>query len=119
MGVFKSAESLLGCGPFVLERYEPGLKAVFARNPRYYAKGLPYLDKVEWLFVKDRATQLSLFRAAQVDIPFYDARIPRADVATFKKSNAAYPVLFWDSLAVRTLAFRTDKAPFNDPRVRQ
>ncbi|MBF8287074.1 MAG: SBP bac 5 protein [Candidatus Rokubacteria bacterium] len=119
MGDFKAAESLIGCGPFVLERYEPGVKAVFARNPTYYAKGLPYLDKVEWLFVKDRSTQLSLFRAGQVDLPFYDARIPRTDIASFKKSNPTYPVQFWDWLAVRTLAFRTDKAPFNDPRVRQ
>jgi len=119
MGDFKAAESLIGCGPFVLERYEPGVKAVFARNPTYYAKGLPYLDKVEWLFVKDRSTQLSLFRAGQVDLPFYDARIPRTDVASFKKSNPTYPVQFWDWLAVRTLAYRTDKAPFNDPRVRQ
>jgi len=45
-GDFKAAESLIGCGPFVLERYEPGVKAVFARNPSYYVKGLPYLDKV-------------------------------------------------------------------------
>ena len=119
MGDFKAAESLIGCGPFVLERYEPGVKAVFARNPSYYAKGLPYLDKVEWLFVKDRSTQLSLFRAGQVDVPFYDARIPRTDVASFKKSNPTYPVVFWDWLAVRTLAFRTDKAPFNDVRVRR
>jgi len=40
-------------------------------------------------------------------------------VGSFKKSNPTYPVQFWDWLAVRTLAFRTDKAPFNDPRVRQ
>jgi peptide/nickel transport system substrate-binding protein len=119
MADFKAAESLIGCGPFVLERYEPGVKAVFARNPGYYAKGLPYLDKVEWLFVKDRSTQLSLFRAGQVDLPFYDARIPRTDVASFKKSNPTYPVVFWDWLGVRTLAFRTDKAPFHDARVRQ
>jgi len=119
MGDFKSAESLLGCGPFVLERYEPGLKAVFARNPRYYGKGLPYLDRVEWLFVKDRATQLSLYRAGQVDVPFHDARVPRADVGSFKRSNPAYPVVVWDWLANRTLAFRTDKAPWSDPRVRQ
>jgi ABC-type transport system substrate-binding protein len=119
MGDFKAAESLIGCGPFVLERYEPGVKAVFAGNPSYYAKGLPYLDKVEWLFVKDRSTQLSLFRAGQIDLPFYDARIPRPDVASFKKSNPTYPVVFWDWLGVRTLAFRTDKAPFHDARVRQ
>lgn len=119
MGDFKAAESLIGCGPFVLERYEPGLKAVFARNPRYYGTGRPYLDRVDWLFVRDRATQLSLFRAGQVDIPFYDARVPRSDIESFRRSNPTYPVAFWDWLANRTLAFRTDKAPWSDPRVRQ
>ena len=51
MGDFKAAESLIGCGPFVLDRYEPGVKATFVRNPDYYEKGLPYLDRVEWLFL--------------------------------------------------------------------
>jgi peptide/nickel transport system substrate-binding protein len=118
-GDFKSAESLIGCGPFVLERYEPGVKAVFARNPGYYQKGLPHVDRIEWLFVKDRATQLSLFRAGQVDIPFYDGRIPRPEVGAFRKSNPTYPIVFWDWLAVRTLAMRTDKPPFSDVRVRR
>ena len=119
LGDFKAAESLIGCGPFVLERYDAGVKAVFARNPDYYEKGLPYVDKVEWFFVKDRATQLSLFRAGQVDIPFYDARIPRSEVGAFKKSNPTYPIVYWDWLANRTLAMRTDKPPFNDVRVRR
>jgi peptide/nickel transport system substrate-binding protein len=119
LGDFKTAESLVGCGPFILERYEPGVKAVFARNPTYYETGLPHLDKVEWLFLRDRSTQLSLFRAGQVDIPFYDGRIPRSDVGSFRKSNPAYPVVYWDRLAVRTLAMRTDKPPFNDLRVRR
>ena len=116
MGDFKTAESLIGCGPFVLDKYEPGVKATFVRNPDYYEKGLPYLDRVEWLFLKDRATQLSLFRAGQIEIPYYDGRIPRSEVAAFQKSNRANPIRFWDWLAVRTLAFRTDKAPFNDVR---
>lgn len=119
MGDFRAAESLIGCGPFVLERHEPGVKAVFARNPHYYEKGLPYLDKVEWLYLKERATHLSLFRAGQVDMPFYDARIPRSEVGAFKKSNPTYPIAYWDWLANRTLAMRTDKPPFNDVRVRR
>src|SRR5882762_10425513 len=110
-GDFKAAESLIGCGPFALERYEPGVKAVFARNPTYYEQGLPHLDKVEWLFLKDRSTQLSLFRAGQVDLPSYDARIPRSDARSLEKSNPSYPVVHWDGLAVRSLAMRTDRPP--------
>jgi peptide/nickel transport system substrate-binding protein len=115
----KGAESLIGCGPFVLERYEPGVKAVFSRNPTYHARGLPYLDKVEWLFIKDRSTQLALFRAGQVDLPSHDARLPRAEVAAFKKANTGYPIVSWDGLEIRSLAMRADRPPFHDVRVRR
>jgi len=119
LGDLKAAESLVGCGPFVLERYEPGVKVVFSRNPTYHARGLPHLDKVEWLFIKDRPTQLALFRAGQVDLPDHDARIPRTEVAALRNTNPAYPLVSWDGLAVRSLAMRTDRPPFNDVRVRR
>ena len=119
LGDPKAAESLIGCGPFVLERYEPGVKAVFSRSPTYHGRGLPYLDKVEWLFIKDRPTQLALFRAGQVDLPSHDARIPRSEVAALRRASPEYPVVFWDGLAVRSLAMRTDRPPFNDVRVRR
>ena len=119
LGDLKAVESLVGCGPFVLERYEPGVKAVFSRNPTYHARGLPHLDKVEWLFIKDRATRLALFRAGQVDLPDHDARIPRSEVAALRAANPVYPIVSWDGLAVRSLAMRTDRPPFNDVRVRR
>ena len=119
LGDFKSAQSLIGCGPFVLERYEPGVKAIFARNPSYYRRGLPYLDRVEWIFLKDRTTQLALFRAGEVDVPSHDATIPRSDTVSFKRSNPDYPLVYWEGLATRTLAMRTDRPPFNDVRVRR
>jgi peptide/nickel transport system substrate-binding protein len=118
-GDFKAPESLIGCGPYMLERFEAGVKAVFTRNPTYYDKTLPHVDKIEWLFLKDRATQLSLFRSNQVDMSFYDARIPRSEVATFRKSNPNNPIVYWEWLANRALAMRTDKPPFNDVRVRR
>jgi peptide/nickel transport system substrate-binding protein len=54
-----------------------------------------------------------------VDVPYHDARIPRPEVRAFRKSNPDYPVVFWDGLAVRSLAMRGDRAPFNDARVRR
>jgi len=119
LGDLKTAESLIGCGPFALERYEPGVKAVFVRNPTYYARGLPYLDKVEWLFIKDRPTQLALFRAGQVDLPDDDGRIPRSERAALRRANPEFPLVSWHGLAVRSLAMRTDRPPFNDVRVRR
>jgi peptide/nickel transport system substrate-binding protein len=103
----------------MLERYEPGVKAVFSRNPTYHARGLPYLDKVEWLFIKDRSMQLALFRAGQVDLPYHDARVPRSEVSALQRASPGFRVASWDGLAVRSLAMRTDRPPFNDVRVRR
>jgi ABC-type transport system substrate-binding protein len=119
LGHPRSAPSLIGCGPFVLERYEPGVKAVFVRNPGYYQRVLPYLDKVEWIFLENGSTRRSLFRAGQLDIPFYDARIAPSDASIVKASNPPYPVVPWNRLGARTLAMRADRPPFSDARVRR
>jgi peptide/nickel transport system substrate-binding protein len=119
LGDFKSAHSLIGCGPFVLDRYEPGIKAVFARNPAYYQGGRPYLDRVEWIFVKDGPTRLSLFSAGEIDIPSEDGRIPRSEVAALRRSRPEYPIARWDGLSTRALAMRVDLQPFRDVRVRR
>src|SRR5262249_13191822 len=116
---FKSAQSLVGCGPFSLERYEPGVKAIFARNPDYYERGLPYLDRVEWIFLRDRSVQLSLFRAGEVDVPSHDARIPLEEIAFLAASSPDHVTRPWDSLATRALAMRCDRPPLSDVRVRR
>jgi peptide/nickel transport system substrate-binding protein len=118
-GDHHAAGALIGCGPFTLERFEPGIKAVFVPNPDYYAKGLPLLDRVEWLFITDRATQLSLFRAGQVDLPAHDARVSRAEALEVRRGHPAAPVAHWDGLSVRRLALRTDRPPLHDVRVRR
>ena len=43
-GDLKKAETAIGTGPFILERYEPNVKSVFKRNPDYYRKGQPYVE---------------------------------------------------------------------------
>jgi ABC-type transport system substrate-binding protein len=36
---FKAAESLIGCGPFMLERYEPGVKGSLCPQPHLLREG--------------------------------------------------------------------------------
>jgi peptide/nickel transport system substrate-binding protein len=36
----------VGAGPFVVESNDPSQKLVLARNPKYFKKGQPYLDKL-------------------------------------------------------------------------
>ncbi len=118
-GDFRAPASLVGCGPFSLARHEPGVKAVFERNPDYYQPRLPLVDRIDWIFLRDRATQLSLFAAGQVDVPSHDASIPRAAAARLAGASPPYPVRFWDGLGVGSLALRVDRPPLADPRLRR
>ena len=47
-GLFKSPETVIGTGPWMLERYEPNVRLSFVRNPDYFQQGLPYLDAIEF-----------------------------------------------------------------------
>src|SRR6266545_781836 len=66
-GDLKRAESAIGTGPFLLERYEPNVKTVFKRNPDYFLPGLPWVDGVEWSVVDDPSAALAMYRTGQLD----------------------------------------------------
>ncbi len=66
-GDLKKPESVIGTGPFLLERYEPNVKTVFKRNPDYFLKDQPYVDGVEWLVLEDPSTGLAMYRTGQID----------------------------------------------------
>jgi ABC-type transport system substrate-binding protein len=36
----------IGTGPFILQSWQKGTRAVLVRNPHYFRKGLPYLDRI-------------------------------------------------------------------------
>ena len=40
-GDLKKPESVVGTGPWMLERYDPGVKLVYVRNPNYFLPGQP------------------------------------------------------------------------------
>src|SRR5712691_2685651 len=66
-GDLKKAESAIGTGPFLLERYEPNVKTIFKRHPDYYRDGQPYVDAVEWIVIPDESTGLAMYRTGQID----------------------------------------------------
>jgi peptide/nickel transport system substrate-binding protein len=119
-GDLKKPETALGTGPFLLERYEPNVKAVFKRNPTYFRQGLPHVDGVEWLIQEDESTGLAMYRAGQLDTgPWTNWAVRQPDLDDLKKSH---PHLhFQDFLANNILSIwmRTDQAPFTDVRVRR
>src|SRR2546426_3057090 len=81
-GDLKKSESVIGTGPFILERYEPNVKTVFKRNPDYFLKDQPYVDGVEWLVVDDPSAALAMYRSGQLDCgaaPWWSIRQEHVD----------------------------------------
>jgi peptide/nickel transport system substrate-binding protein len=118
-GDLKRAETAIGTGPFLLERYEPNVKAVFKRNPDYYQPGLPSVDEVNWLVMEDEAAQLAAYRTGQIDLgPWHQWTVRQQDLAAIKKSHPQLVYQDFLSNVTTGIYMRTDKPPFNDVRVR-
>jgi peptide/nickel transport system substrate-binding protein len=119
-GDLKKAETAIGTGPFVLERYEPNVKSVFRRNPEYFRRGLPYVDGVEWLVVDDESTGLAMYRTGQIATgPGGNWMVRQPDLESLRQSH---PHLVYQDIQATnawTIWMRTDKPPFNDVRVRR
>jgi peptide/nickel transport system substrate-binding protein len=49
----------VGSGPFIFERFEPGVSITARRNPTYYRAPEPHVDEVVMHIVPDVATQLA------------------------------------------------------------
>jgi peptide/nickel transport system substrate-binding protein len=72
-GIGASVEDIVGLGPFVLERYQPGQRVVLRRNPHYWKKGeggeaLPLLDGIVFEILPDSNARMLKFLAGDLDI---------------------------------------------------
>lgn len=45
----------IGTGPFILKEYMPNSRAIYEKNPDYWGKGLPYLDRAEYIVIPEEA----------------------------------------------------------------
>jgi peptide/nickel transport system substrate-binding protein len=73
----------IGTGPFILKEYVKGSHVTLVKNPNYFKKGSPYLDKVHFKLMRDPNAALSGFLANR-----FDAMSPQFfQVPTIKKED--------------------------------
>lgn len=65
---------LVGLGPFLLESYAPGERLVFVRNPRYFRKGFPKLDRLTVQIVPDQNAEFLQVSNGGLDVMTGDLR---------------------------------------------
>lgn len=104
-----------GTGPFIMEEYIPGERAVFNRNPDYWEDGRPYLDKVIFYYMPEPETRLEALKTGSIDV-IHELPAVAVDVLS---ANPGTTYSEAASSAYLNLALDIAQEPFTDKRVRQ
>ncbi len=118
-----------GTGPFMLDRYEPDVRTVLKRNPRWWGwadKRSGNLDEVSLIAIRSDATRLAALVSGEVDLVLDP---PVQDIERLK-SDAAIKLLQVTDLGQQYLTFDQSRDelldsdvkgrnPFKDVRVRR
>src|SRR5213592_3068873 len=116
----KYANAPIGTGPFKFVEWQRGQYMRLDRNPDYWRKGRPYLDRIVARFVTDSATRTAALEKDEAQVAGF-AAIPWSDVKTLAKlpqmetTTRGYEM----SSPIVQLDFNTRKAPFDNLKVRQ
>ena len=114
---------LIGTGPFMLKKWEPGGPVMtFERNPDYFNKDeqgnrLPYLDGIAFIPFAEAATTEAAFRSKQVDY-FKPVQLDQA-LNIHRSGNVVLEVIPNSPIVVLRLAMSPRNPLFQDVRVRR
>lgn len=105
----------VGAGPYKLKDFHPGQRSLFTRFDNYFREGKPYPDELEIIDFKDQVSRYEALLSGQIDMA--NAIAPE-QVPQLQNESRAWLLVsktnWW-----RGFNLNTEKAPFNDVRVRQ
>ncbi len=112
---FKDWAKPIGTGGYVLESFEPGVRAITRKNPNYWKTGRAHVDAVETLYIKDTTARTNALLADQVHV------INRLDGRTVDLLKRSPKMQIVRSSAGQhgVLAMNCTMAPFTDVNVRR
>ncbi|MFN7124250.1 MAG: ABC transporter substrate-binding protein [Allorhizobium sp.] len=108
----------VGSGTFILKDWTIGQRLVFDRNPDYFNKDLPYIDKVT--VEVGQEPLVALLRLQQGEIDIAGDGIPPAKFLEIKNSpEGAQMIVDGEQLHTGYLTLNTKIKPLDDVKVRQ
>ncbi len=104
----------MGTGPFTWGTWEPGVIYALEAFEDHWS-GRPELDRVDFRFISDLASQYVLMQQGSLDAMYN----PPIDILEQALANPALRVLDQQTIGLQTLYMPNKNPPFDDPRVRQ
>ncbi|MER0242618.1 ABC transporter substrate-binding protein [Streptomyces sp. HSW2009] len=107
-------ERPIGSGPFRFVSFTPGRSCTVRRFDDYW-DGPPHLDEVQFVIAGEESARLNALLGGQVE---YAHELSPA-TARDHEGRGQIDVVRLRNSAMQALAMKTDRPPFDDPRVRQ
>jgi peptide/nickel transport system substrate-binding protein len=107
----------VGTGPYILKSWAAGDRMVLERNPDYWNKGHPHLDRIVLKPLPDAQSRFASLQSGEADIIWDDEYDP--DNIQKAQKDPKLAVHTYVGSGAQVYAFNTKVAPFDDVRVRQ
>jgi peptide/nickel transport system substrate-binding protein len=107
----------VGTGPFILKSWTAGDRMVLEKNPDYWNKGHPHLDRIVLKPLPDAQSRFASLQSGEADIIWDDEA--DADNLQRAQKDPKLTVHSYAGSGASVVAINTKVAPFDDVRVRQ
>ena len=100
----------IGTGGYILDTFEPGIRALLKRNPNYFKSGKAHFDEIEYLSIIDVTARQNALMNGDVDVI---SRVDPKTVALLAR-NPNITILEKSGTAHYTFPMRLDVEPFGN-----
>ena len=108
----------VGTGPFKFVEFKRNESVTLAKNPDYWKKGKPHLDRIEYRVIDNRSTRVLAFMAGDIDLTFVsDITVPLLKDIQAKRPDAQCQ--FVPSNNTINMIVNAGAPPFDNPQVRK
>jgi peptide/nickel transport system substrate-binding protein len=105
----------IGCGPYKLKEFTPGVRTIATRNPDYWKNGRPWLDEVEIIGIPEESARVNALLSGDVHI--VNALNPRSTRRI--EASGTHAVLPTPSGLFTDLIIKQTMAPTQNPDFRR
>ena len=113
-------DALVGCGPFVFERYDKAAETVYLKANRDYFAGKPLVDRIEWRYYRTLDSLLLALKKGEIDAKLeYCLPVPGVYAADLIKAENVELCLVPDVGVPLHLAFGYRQYPTDVKEFRQ
>ncbi|MBI4083002.1 MAG: ABC transporter substrate-binding protein [Candidatus Lambdaproteobacteria bacterium] len=116
--VAKYRTETMGTGPFKMVEFKRDQALKVRKNTDYFVKGRPYLDGIDYIIIRNKATRTAALQSGQLDVN----QPTETEQAVYETLKATVPDMEFNKTpnpTVVNMLLNHAVAPFNNPKLRR